>query len=54
MLPTQPVADPPFPPVEQTFAIPSLALLWEGQEGVTGSEPIGIITEFELTITHPG
>lgn len=54
MLPTAPVADPQFPPYEQTFAIPSLALLWEGEAGVTGSEPIGIITEFELTITHPG
>ncbi|WP_205328452.1 hypothetical protein [Glycomyces sp. YM15] len=54
MLPTEPVANPLFPPYEQTFAIPSLALLWEGEAGVTGSEPIGIITEFELTITHPG
>lgn len=54
MLPTEPVADPAFPPYEQTFAIPSMALLWEGEDGITGSEPIGIINEFELTITHPG
>lgn len=54
MLPTQPVANPQFPPFEQTFALPSLVLLWEGAEGVTGSEPIGFITEFELTITHSG
>lgn len=54
MLPTEPVADPQFPPFEQTFAIPSLVLLWEGFEGVTGSEPIGFISEFELTITHSG
>jgi hypothetical protein len=54
MLPTEPVANPPFPPYEQTFAIPSLALLWEGEEGVTGSEPIGLIIDFELTITHSG
>jgi hypothetical protein len=54
MLPTQPVADPQFPPYEQTFAIPSLVLLWEGEQGVTGSEPIGTITQFELTITHSG
>jgi hypothetical protein len=54
MLPTEPVADPQFPPFEQTFAIPSLTLLWEGAEGITGSEPIGLISEFELTITHSG
>jgi hypothetical protein len=54
MLPTQPVANPEFPPYEQTFAIPSLVLLWEGAEGITGSEPIGFISEFQLTITHSG
>jgi hypothetical protein len=54
LLPTEPVANPPFPPEEQTFAIPSIVMLWEGEEGVTGSEPIGYISEFELTITHSG
>lgn len=54
LLPIEPVANPPFPPEEQTFAIPSIVMLWEGEEGVTGSEPIGYISEFELTITHSG
>jgi hypothetical protein len=54
LLPTQPVANPAFPPYEQTFALPSLVLLWEGAEGVTGSEPIGFISEFAMTITHSG
>ncbi|MDA1361144.1 hypothetical protein O1R50_16050 [Glycomyces luteolus] len=54
MLPTEPVADPQFPPYERTFAIPSMALLWEGEDGITGSEPIGFISEFELTVTHAG
>jgi hypothetical protein len=54
MLPTEPVADPQFPPYEQTFTIPSIVMLWEGADGVTGSEPIGFISHFELTITHGG
>lgn len=54
MLPTEPVADPQFPPFDQTFRLPSLVPLWEGEEGVTGSEPIGILTDFELTVLHPG
>lgn len=54
MLPTEPVADPQFPPWDQTFRVPSLVLLWEGEEGVTGSEPIGLLTNFELTVLHPG
>ncbi|MDA1387125.1 MULTISPECIES: hypothetical protein [Glycomyces] len=48
------MANPQFPPYEQTFAAPSIVMLWEGADGVTGSEPLGFITEFELTITHSG
>jgi hypothetical protein len=54
MLPTAPAPDPQFPPYDQTFSLPSLVLLWEGEEGVTGSEPIGLLTGFELTVVHPG
>lgn len=54
MLPTEPVPNPQFPPEEQTFALPSIVMLWEGEDGVTGSEPIGYISHFELTITHAG
>ncbi|MFC3491071.1 hypothetical protein [Glycomyces rhizosphaerae] len=53
MVPTEPVADPQFPPYGQTFSLPSMVLLWEGAEGVTGSEPIGLLTGFELTVLHP-
>lgn len=53
MLPTEPVADPQFPPFDQTFALPSMVVMWEGIDGVTGAEPVGILNAFELTVTQP-
>ncbi|MCH7231749.1 hypothetical protein L0U85_12935 [Glycomyces sp. L485] len=53
LLPTETVADPQFPPFGQTFRVPSLEILWDGADGVTGSEPVGLLTDFDLTVTHP-
>lgn len=53
LLPTEPVDPAPFPPLGQTFALPSPLPLWEGAAGVTSSEPIGMLTGFEVTVTHP-
>ncbi|WP_035696391.1 hypothetical protein, partial [Glycomyces tenuis] len=54
MLPTEPVANPQFPPYGQTFYAPGPVVLWEGESGVTGAEPVGLLTGFRLTVTHPG
>ncbi|PRY62523.1 hypothetical protein [Glycomyces artemisiae] len=53
LLPTEAVDPPVFPPEGQTFALPAPVLLWEGADGVTSSEPIGMLTGFALTVTHP-
>jgi len=53
LLATEPVDDPQFPPYDRTFRLPSPVLLWEGADGVTGSESIGMLTALEFTITHP-
>jgi hypothetical protein len=53
LLPTETVEPTVFPPEGQTFRLPSPVLLWEGAQGVTSSEPIGMLTAFEVTVTHP-
>ncbi|GAA2121930.1 hypothetical protein [Glycomyces algeriensis] len=53
LLPTEPVDEPVFPPFDRTFALPGPVLLWEGEGGVTGAEPVGMLNGLELTITHP-
>lgn len=52
MLPVEPVADPQFPPYGQTFYAPGPVVLWEGESGVTGAEPVGLLTDFRLTVAH--
>ncbi|WP_158630374.1 hypothetical protein [Glycomyces terrestris] len=53
LLPTETVDPPVFPPEGQTFALPSAVPLWEGADGVTSSEPVGLLAAFDVTVTHP-
>jgi hypothetical protein len=53
LLPDEPVADPSFPPYDRTFSLPSAVLVWEGADGVTGAEAIGMLNDFHLTVGHP-
>ncbi|MFG3339553.1 hypothetical protein [Glycomyces sp. NPDC048151] len=53
LLPDEPVADPAFPPLDRTFSLPSPVMVWEGANGVTGAESIGMLNDFHLTVGHP-
>lgn len=53
LLPTE-AADPEVLPLDgRTFALPSPVLLWEGAAGFTGSEPVGMLSGLEITVTLP-